>query len=127
MLLSYAASEDFKDIYPDTQLEETEINRYLWMASRDIDVLTFNRITAAGFDQLTEYQQETIKEVVCRHASFLCENEEMLETYLAAYSINGVSMNFGDSWNLKVQDGVAIKMILYKRLISTNLCWRGGI
>lgn len=127
MLSTYANKQDFMTLCSNKNLSNEEIERWLRKASRDIDVLTFNRIIEKGFGQLTSYQQETIKEVVCEHASFLHENEEMLETYLSAYSINGVSMNFGDSWNLKVQDGVAIKMTLYRQLISTNLCWKGGI
>lgn len=127
MLCNYATKEDFNALYQNEKLSDEDVAKWLQKASREIDVLTFNRIVGIGFDKLTPYQQKTIKEVVCEHASFLRENEEMLETYLSAYSINGVSMNFGNSWNLKVQDGVAIKMSLYRRLISTNLCWKGGI
>lgn len=123
MITVYATPEDFAQLFPGITISEMELRK----ASRDVDVLTFNRIRAVGFNQLTEYQRDTIKEVVCEHASFLTENEDMLETYLSSYGINGVSMSFGDTWNLKVQDGVAIKQSLYRRLVSTDLCWRGGI
>ena len=123
MMSVYATPEDFTQLFPDAVISELNLRK----ASRDVDVLTFNKIHTIGFDHLTEYQKEMIKEVVCEHASFLAENEDMLETYLSSYGINGVSMSFGDTWNLKVQDGVAIKQSLYRRLVSTNLCWRGGI
>lgn len=123
MLPVYATMGDFARLFPDSVISDKELRK----ASRDVDVLTFNKIHTVGIEHLTEYQQETIKEVVCEHASFLSENEDMLETYLSSYSINGVSMGFEDSWNLKIQDGIAIKQSLYRRLVSTNLCWRGGI
>ena len=123
MMPVYATPEDFAQLFHGEAISEQELRK----ASRDVDVLTFNKIHTIGFDHLTEYQKETIKEVVCEHASFLSENEDMLETYLSSYGINGVSMSFGDTWNLKVQDGVAIKRSLYRRLVSTDLCWRGGI
>ena len=58
--------------------------KYLNQASRDIDVLTFNRIVHKGFSKLTKYQQDIIKEVCCEHASFLSENEHMLKTYVSS-------------------------------------------
>lgn len=100
------------------------IEKYLKKASRDIDVLTYNRILKKGFENLTEFQKEMIKEVCCEHASFLHENESLLRTYLSSYSINGVNMNFGKNWNLYVSNGVAIDMSLYERLCSTGLCCR---
>lgn len=107
-------------IYTNNNIDE----KYLRQASREIDVLTFNRIVKQGFDKLTEFQQEIIKEVCCEHALFLSENESMLKTYLSSYAINGVSMNFNKSWNMYIENGVAIDRSLYERLCSTGLCSR---
>lgn len=94
----------------------------LRQASRHIDILTYNRIVGKGFNNLTPYQQETIKEVCCKLADFETENADMIECVLQSYSINGVSMTFGSSWNLVVQNGVAIKRDLFRQLESTGLC-----
>lgn len=88
-------------------------------AAEYIDILTFNRI---NYDKLSDYQRKTIDRVHRRLTAFITENKEYLESYLSAYSINGVSMQFGDSWNLKVIGGVAIPHDLYQMLISTGLC-----
>ena len=94
-------------------------------ASRHIDSLTFNRIVAAGFNNLTLFQQELITEVTCRQALFEHENEDLINTVLSSYSINGVSMGFGrDSWNLTVENGVAMQKDLYSFLKQTGLCCR---
>lgn len=105
-------------------LDNENADKYLRKASREIDALTYNRILKKGFDQLTEYQKEIIKEVCCDHASFLCDNESILGTYLSNYSINGVGMSFGSSWNVYIDNGVAIDRNLYEKLCMTGLCCR---
>lgn len=93
-------------------------------ASRHVDTLTFNRIVSAGYENLTDFQQEVIKEVVCRQAKFETENEDLISSVLASYSINGVSMSFGQSWNVTVENGVAMQRETYELLKQTGLCSR---
>ena len=124
MYRPYATVLEFQSLFPNSELEEITIENCLKQASRDIDALTYNRIVKKGFDQLTDFQQEVIREVCCRHASFLHENEAMLKTYLNSYSINGVSMSFGNSWNLYVENGTAIERSLYEYLCQTGLACR---
>ena len=80
-------------------IPQDDADKMLRQASRHIDALTFNRIVGRGFDNLTEFQKDVIKEVVCRQAEFEYENEDMINTVLSSYSLNGVSMNFGSSSN----------------------------
>lgn len=117
----YASLEDYRVLFPN---DEAMTSGQLVQASRHIDSLTFNRITAAGFDNLTEFQKEIIKEVVCRQASFEAENAGLIESVLSSYSINGVSMNFGNNWNVEIQDGIAMHKALYAMLRQTGLCVR---
>ena len=44
-------------------LIEDDIEKYLISASRHIDSLTFNRIVAKGFENLTDFQREIVKTV----------------------------------------------------------------
>lgn len=118
--MQYADWGYYKSV--DNILTQDIADKYLKQASRNVDTLTFNRITEVG--KLSLRQQEVIKEVVCEQASFLYENEDMLKTYLASYGINGTSMTFGDSWNVVCQQGVAIPRELYQRLASTGLTCR---
>ena len=106
-------------------LIEEDIEKYLISASRHIDSLTFNRIVAKGFENLTEFQQEIIKTVCFDMANFECENEDLINSVLQSYSINGVSMQFGSSWNIAVVNGVAIRRDTYNLLMQTGLCYRG--
>lgn len=124
MYQPYVDSDYYFKFYGGQELNQGNIDKYLKKASRDIDVLTYNRIVKKGLKNLTNYQQEIIKEVCCEHTSFLCENEAMLKTYLSSYGINGVNMSFGNSWNIYIENGVAIDKSLYERLCSTGLCCR---
>lgn len=120
----YIDAEFFYRAYPELDLPLKKVKSILENASQDIDTLTFNRIKKQGFNNLTLFQRKQITEVCCRHAFFLYENEDMLETYLSSYAINGVNMSFGNSWNLMIENGVAIDRKLYERLCSTGLCCR---
>lgn len=120
MYAPYVTIEEYKKNYSD--IPDENIEEYLKKASRHIDTLTFNRIQRIGFDNLTEFQKEIIKEVTCELANFEYENEDVIKSVLSSYSINGVSMSFGDSWNVKVLKGIAIPTELYETLKQTGLC-----
>ena len=116
----YASKEQYLSehrIIPDEQIEKR-----LKQAGRHIDSLTFNRIKSIGFDNLTEFQQAIIIDVCCDMADFEYENEDMINCVLQNYSINGVSMQFGSSWNVMIQSGIAIKRDTYRILCQTGLC-----
>jgi hypothetical protein len=120
----YASEDDYLDKYEGRILPEEQTGKYLKQASRHIDSLTYNRIVGGGFSNLTEYQQEIIKEVCCMQAEFEYENADELETILSGYSINGVSAQFGNSWNVFTDKGVAMKRDVYALLSQTGLCCR---
>ena len=120
----YVRKEEYTEIYNGSVIPDGELERALRQACRHIDSLTFNRIVAAGFDHLTAFQQETIKEVVCMQADFEYENADEINTILSGYSINGVSAQFGSAWNVYLDKGIAMKKDVYALLSQTGLCCR---
>ena len=118
----YVRKEEYTEIYNGSVIPDKELEKALRQACRHIDSLTFNRIVAAGFDHLTAFQQETIKEVVCLQADFEYENADEINTILSSYSINGVSAQFGSSWNVFMEKGIAMKRDVYSLLMQTGLC-----
>lgn len=120
----YVDSEYYLNTYKGSVIPEKELQNALRKASRHIDTLTYNRIVGRGFDRLTEHQQEIVREVVCQQADFEYENAEVIDTVLQSYSINGVSMQFGESWNVNVNDGIAMKRDVYAFLAQTGLTCR---
>jgi hypothetical protein len=120
----YADINHYKSQYKGLSLPDDEAEKYLRQASRHIDSLTFNRIVGRGFSNLTEFQQDLVKEVCCLQAEFEYENADEINTILSSYSINGVSAQFGSSWNVYMDKGVAIKRDVYSMLEQTGLCCR---
>ena len=116
----YVDETYYKENYLGT-LDTEDLAKRLKEASQQVDMLTFNRIRGKGFDNLTSFQQSVIKEVICQHVDFVYENQDMIDSVLQSYSINGVSMTFGQSWNVEVINGVAMKRITYELLKQTGL------
>ena len=105
-------------------IEPEKLTGALREASRHIDSLTYNRIVGRGFFNLTPYQKEIIKEVVFLQAEFYHENADEISTVLSSYSINGVSAQFGSSWNVFTDKGIAMRRDVYALLTQTGLCCR---
>ena len=122
--IPYVTPEYYKEIYKGNTVPEVELERVLRQASRHIDSLTYNRIVGRGFSNLTEFQQEVIQEVICLQADFEHDNADEISTILSSYSINGVSAQFGSSWNVFMDKGVAMKRDVYAQLSQTGLCCR---
>lgn len=118
----YVTTEYYCNAYHGSTIPLEEICKALRQASRHIDSLTYNRIVSRGISDLTEFQQEIIREVVCMQADFEYENAEMIDTVMTGYSINGVSVQFGQSWNVYTDKGVAMKKDVYALLAQTGLC-----
>ena len=128
--IPYATVEDYEALGLQTFVG---LETALLQASRHIDTLTFNRIVAIGFENLTEFQQGIIKEVVCRQTWFEHDNEDEIESVLSGYTINSVTVRFGDGAGIMTQGGVTISKSLYSFLEQTGLCcrlarevWRNG-
>ena len=121
---AYADVVYYKETYRGSTVPTDDLEKALRQASQHIDSLTYNRIVGRGFSNLTEFQQEVIREVVCQQADFEYENTDEINTILQSYSINGVSAQFGSSWNVFTDKGVAMKRDVYALLSQTGLCCR---
>ena len=121
---SYTTPEYYTDTYGGTLILENDIARALLIESRHIDSLTYDRIVGRGFSSLTQFQRDIIQDVVCQQADFETENADEINSILSSYSINGVSAQFGSSWNVFTDKGVAMKRDLYALLCQTGLCCR---
>lgn len=120
----YATTDYYFDTYKGKVIQAGDIDIALRNASRHIDSLTYNRIARQGFSNLTEFQQDVIREVVCQQAEFESENADEINTILSSYSLNGASVQFGSSWNVFTDKGVAMKRDVYALLSQTGLCCR---
>lgn len=116
----YADIEYYKNEYGGTVIPDEALASQLSRASDQIDALTFNRIRAAGFEQLTEHQQECIKKAVCVQADFNAQYGAYADMPLTGYKIGDVSLNFATE---KV-NGVATTREVLQYLAQTGLTCR---
>lgn len=120
----YLTYNQFYEQYPDTQIQEDSFQNLLQRAETDINGLTFNRITAKGFDSLSDFQKSIIRRAVAMQVNFIHDNSELLDSPLSGYSISGVSMSFDKSKITEV-DGVLTSKSIYGVLLQSGLCYRG--
>ena len=123
----YITYDEYKEMGGNTLPDD----KFLKKASRMIDSLTFNRIHQIGFENLSVFQSEIIKEVCASLADFYCENESILNNVLKTYSLNGVSMTMDTGTTVRKVNGVLISEDIYSTLKQTGLCclsfnWRRG-
>lgn len=120
----YLTFSEFQEICPDSSITEEQFSALESRAEADIDGLTFNRITAGGFDALTAFQKARVRHSMALHISFVANNQELLDSPLSAYSISGVSMSF-DRSKIVTVGGVTTSAQVYSCLMQTGLCYRG--
>lgn len=106
-------------------LDINDIQILLDEASNDIDILTFNRIRAKQFDNLTNYQKEKIQTVICELMEFHYNNKDFLTSIFNQYNVNGTGFDMNNS-NYIILNGVPILKNTYKKLEQTGLTYRGG-
>lgn len=121
--MAYATFKEFHSLMPDSQIAEAEAARMLEQASDDIDGLCFGRIRKIGFEKLTAFQQDKVKKAVCYHAAFLRDYGEELQSPLASYGINGVSMSFSSERTV-TQGGVTTSNAVMTQLRQSGLASR---
>ena len=92
--MTYVDAVYYNNTYKDIVIPAEELERQLNQAEDHIDSLTFNRIPALGFDNLTDFQQENIRKAVCKQADFIYEYGDYLTMPIGGYSAGSVSLSF---------------------------------
>lgn len=120
----YVSLEEYEVLSNDKAVGPEKLESVLRDAERHIDSLTFNRIKGLGFDRLTDFQRELVKQSVVDQADFKHQYGIYLENPLSSYAINGVSMTWDTSKVLQVR-GVYTTASIYGVLRQTGLTYRG--
>lgn len=99
----YVNKKYYSDEFSGVKLPDDEIEKYLKLAQEKIDSITFNRIVAIGFDNLTEFQKEKIKEAICYQAEYIFENGYNNENNrdISSYSVLDISVSKDNSGSNK--------------------------
>ncbi len=99
----YVNEKYYSDEFMGVKLPNDEIEKYLKLAQEKIDSITFNRIVAIGFDNLTDFQKEKIKEAICCQAEYIFENGYNNENNrdISSYSVLDISVSKDNSGSNK--------------------------
>ena len=117
----YADYEYYSTVYKGTMPEEDAV-KALKQAERHIDTLTYNRIKGCGFDALTDFQKDVIKECACMMADFEHNNSSMINSLINSYGINGANISFsGECANCQIVNGIVVQKDVYAYLAQTGL------
>jgi len=121
--MSYADAQYYQDTYLGTLIPDGHRDKALKDASRDIDSLTYNRITSVGFNNLTDFQKSIIKEVTCLHADFKYQYGDYLDSPISGYGAGSTSVSFKSTGGAG-QNGVSTSKQVYAILRQTGLMMR---
>jgi hypothetical protein len=91
----YVDSDYYKNTYKGILIPDNEISNRLETASDSIDDLTYNRITAIGFENLTTFQQDKIKKAVCIQADFLYQYGDYMNLPVDGYTAGSITLSLG--------------------------------
>ncbi len=119
MIKIYATKEDYNK-YGSKILEDNEIEKYLELASIDINNATLTRIERRGFDNLTEQQKDLIIKATCMQAEYVKEESIYGDTELNSYNIGGdLTVNLKD--RQEMSDKLKLSKLAFFYLKRTGL------
>lgn len=95
----YVDKKYYIDEFKGNKVPINEIEKYLRLAQEKIDSITFNRIVAIGFNNLTKFQQEKIKDAICYQAEYIYVNGYNNEDNrdVSSYSVLDISISVDNS------------------------------
>lgn len=120
MITVYATKEDYSK-YGTSLLENNEIEKYLELASIDINRATLTRIEKRCFDNLTSQQKDLIVKATCLQADYI--KEEGLYDDVSSYSIGG-DLTVNTKEGTEINDKLKISKLAFFYLKRTGLTTR---
>ena len=95
----YVSEEYYSNEFDGNLIPDDEIEKYLKLAQEKIDSITYNRIVAMGFNNLTNFQQEKIRDAICYQAEYIYTNGYNNEDNrdVSSYSVLDISVSIDNS------------------------------
>lgn len=120
MINIYATDKDYEK-YGSKLLKNDELDKYLELASIDINRATLTRIEKRGFDNLTEQQRYLITKATCLQADYI-KDEGIYddEDNVESYSIGG-DLTVNEKEATEIADKLKISKVAFTYLRRTGL------
>lgn len=95
----YVDKKYYFDEFKGNKIPKDEVEKYLKLAQEKIDSITYNRIVAIGFSNLTVFQQEKIRDAICYQAEYIYSNGYNSEDNrdISSYSVLDISVSVDNS------------------------------
>lgn len=122
MINIYATRPDYSK-YGTKVLEDDEIDKYLELASIDVNRATLTRIEKRGFENLTSQQKDLIIKATCIQAEYIKEEDTYDNTDLSSYSIGG-DLTVNTKEMIETNDKLKISKVAFFYLKRTGLTSR---
>ncbi len=119
MINVYATKEDYSK-HGSKMLEDEEIEKYLELASIDINRATLTRIEKRGFDNLTSQQKDLIIKATCIQADYIKEEGTYDDESISSYSIGG-DLTINQTESQDMADKLKISKVAFSYLKRTGL------
>ena len=119
MINVYATKEDYSK-YGSKVLENEEIEKYLELASIDINRATLTRIERRGFNNLTTQQKDLIIKATCLQAEYIKEEGIYDDNSISSYSIGG-DLTVNEKESQDIADKLNISKLAFFYLKRTGL------
>ena len=119
MINVYATKEDYSK-YGSKVLEDKEIEKFLELASIDVNRATLTRIERRGFDNLTTQQKDLIIKATCIQADYIKEEGTYDDESISSYSIGG-DLTINETESQDMADKLKISKVAFSYLKRTGL------
>lgn len=95
----YIDKEYYTNNFKGKNIPDEEIEKYLDLSQEKIDSITYNRIIAIGFNNLTEFQKEKISKAICYQADYIFQNgyNDEENRNISSYSVLDISVSVDNS------------------------------
>ena len=124
----YVSKEYYQKNFEGNKIPDKEIEKNLKLAQNKIDRITFNRIVSIGFENLTKFQQEKVKESICYQADYIFENgyNDEDNSDISSYSVLDISVSVQtkDNSSKTKAELECMSELAYDAIVQTGLMQR---
>ena len=120
----YIDKSYYLNIFKGNIISDEDVEKYLELAQEKIDSITYNRIVAIDFNNLTEFQKEKISKAICFQAEYIFKNGYNNENNreVSSYSVLDISVSVDNSSNNKTMaQKLNMSEIAYDLIHKTGL------
>ena len=120
---TYASVEYYRNTHKGAfSGSDEQLERLLFMASRRIDGLTYNRIVRAGFDNLTDFRREMVQMACCFQADYYDANGvDSQMPGVNSYTVLDLSVTLADHADMSTAARARFSEMGYELLQQTGL------